>query len=129
MSATKPPSASNGTSAGAPKDNRVFVKIPKAGPGQGYQAPKNYDQPLLNVLSRLLVLAMCAAVLLVPGVIMAMIMFLPLSAGHRNASEAGLLWLWIPMFIFIEAFAVFIAVNIYREGVGSAGEGKHLRAR
>ena len=123
MSATTPPS-----DAGK-KDNRVFVKIPKAGPGQGYKAPKNYDQPFLSFLSRLAVLAMSAAVLLVPGVIMAMIMFLPLSAGHNNASQAGLLWLWIPMFLFVEAFAVFIAVNVYREGVGSAGEGRNLRPR
>jgi hypothetical protein len=125
MSATPPSSAAS--DAGKPKDNRVFVKIPKAGPGQGYKAPKNYNQPLLGALSRLAVLGLAAAVLLVPGIIMAMIMFLPLSAGHKNASEAGLLWLWIPMFLFIEAFAVFIAVNVYREGIGSAGEGDHLR--
>jgi hypothetical protein len=126
MSAKTPPS---NTGDAGKKDNRVFVQIPKAGPGQGYKAPKNYDQPLLSFLSRLAVLAMCAAVLLVPGVIMALIMFLPLSAGHKNASEAGLLWLWIPMFLFIEAFAVFIAVNVYREGVGTAGEGRNLRPR
>ncbi len=127
MNAKTPPAAAD--DAGKAKDTRVFVQIPKAGPGQRYKAPKNHAQPLLSVLGRLAVLAMCAAVLLVPGVIMAMIMFLPLGAGHNNASEAGLLWLWIPMFIFVEAFAVFIAVNVYREGVGVAGEGRHLRAR
>ncbi len=135
MSAKTPPSANRpgdkptGTPANATTDNRVFVEIPKAGPGQHYQAPKNYDQPLLNVLGRLAVLGMCAAVLLVPGVIMALIMFLPLGRGHDNATQAGLLWLWIPMFLFIESFAVFIAVNVYREGVGSAGEGNYLRPR
>jgi hypothetical protein len=129
MGASKPPSATNTGDASKVEDNRVFVQIPKAGPGQGYRAPKNFDQPLLNLLGRLLVLALCAAVLLVPGVIMALIMFLPLGNGHRNATQAGLLWLWIPMFLFVEAFAVFIAVNVYREGIGSAGEGNHLRPR
>jgi len=116
MSATTPPSAQN-----AAADNRVFVEIPRAKPGQGYRAPKNLDNPLLTLLSRLVVFLICLAILIIPGVIMAMIMFLPLQAGHNNASQAGLLWLWIPMFIFVEAIAVFLAVNIYREFTGSSG--------
>jgi hypothetical protein len=135
MSAKTPPSANRpddkptGTPANAAADNRVFVAIPKAGPGQHYQAPKNFDHPLLDALGRLVVLGMCAAVLLVPGVIMALIMFLPLQSGHNNATQAGLLWLWIPMFLFVEAFAVFITINLYREGVGSAGEGDYRPPR
>jgi hypothetical protein len=116
MSATTPPSAQNTTA-----DNRVFVEIPRAKPGQGYRAPKNFDTPLLTLLSRLVVFLICLAILIIPGVIMAMIMFLPLQPKHNNASQAGLLWLWIPMFLFVEAFAVFLAVNIYREFTGSSG--------
>src|SRR5262249_26447523 len=103
-------------------DHRVFVEIPKAGPGQGYQAPKNYDQPLLNVLSGLAIRATCLAIPLIPGVIVGMIMFLPLANGAQNAVQAGFAWLWIPMILFVEAFAIFLAVNVYREAVGSAGE-------
>lgn len=117
MSATKPQGTESKTT-----DNRVFVEIPRAKPGQGYKAPKNFDNPALAALSRLAVLAVCLALLIVPGVIMAMIMFLPLSGGAKNASQAGLLWLWIPMFLFVEAFALFLCVNVYREAVGSSGE-------
>lgn len=102
-------------------DKRVFVEIPRAGPGQGYQAPKNYDQPLLTVLSRLAIVAICLAIPLIPGVIVAMIMFLPLPNGAQNAVQAGFAWLWIPMILFVEALAIFLAVNVYREAVGSAG--------
>ena len=31
---------------------KVYVKIPKAGPGQGYKAPKNYQYPLFDALSK-----------------------------------------------------------------------------
>jgi hypothetical protein len=110
-------------------DNRVFVKIPQAGPGQSYKAPKNYDHPLLNLVSRLATLAICLAIPLIPGVIVGMIMFLPLPGGAHNALQAGFAWLWIPMFLFVEAFAVFLAVNVYREAVGSAGEDTYRRAR
>ena len=124
MSATKPQGTENKTA-----DNRVFVEIPRAKPGQGYTAPKNFAHPALAALSRLVVLAVCAALLIIPGVIMGMIMFLPLQTGHDNATQAGLLWLWIPMFVFVEAFAVFLAVNVYREAVGSAGEWVHRLRR
>src|SRR5262249_55550982 len=110
-------------------DNRVFVAIPKAGPGQGYQAPKNYDQPLLDVLSRLAILAICLAIPFIPGVIVGMIMFLPLPHGAHNAVQAGFAWLWIPMFLFVEALAIFLAVNVYREAVGSAGGNMYQPAR
>jgi hypothetical protein len=32
------------------------------------------------------------------------------------------------MFLFVEAFAIFLAVNVYREAVGSSGEGSYRRA-
>src|SRR5262245_49800898 len=154
MSATKPPSASrpsaNEPGANRPNqrskparpsadtttgrkaetaDNRVFVEIPKAGPGQGYQAPKNYDQPLLTILSQVAILAICLAIPLIPGVIVGMIMFLPLANGAQNAVQAGFAWLWIPMILFVEAFAIFLAINVYREAVGSAGETMYLPTR
>lgn len=117
MSATSPQGTNNKAA-----DNRVFVEIPRAKPGQGYKAPRNFDNPLLSVLSRMVVLAACLAMLIVPGVIMAMIMFMPLAAHHNNASQAGLLWLWIPMFVFVEGLALFLCVNVYREAVGTSGE-------
>src|SRR5215469_6553802 len=113
-----------GTSA-APE--RVYVKIPKAGPGQGYKAPKNYQQPLLMLLGRLLVLALCLSLPIVPLVIIGLILFLPGSQGATNAYQEGFLWLWIPMFLFVELIAVSVAIGVGREALGISGNGPFER--
>lgn len=109
------------------KPERVYVKIPKAGPGQGYQAPKNYQQPLLMLLGRLLVLALCISLPVVPLVIIGLILFMPGSRGATNAYQEGFLWLWIPMFLFVELIAVSVAIGIWRETLGIAGNGPFER--
>jgi hypothetical protein len=106
---------------------RVYVKIPKAGPGQGYKAPKNYQQPLLMLLGRLLVLALCLSLPIVPLVIIGLILFLPGSGNATNAYQEGFLWLWIPMFLFVELIAVSVAIGVGREALGVAGNGPFER--
>jgi hypothetical protein len=106
MSTNTPPA---GTQA---KPERVYVEIPKAGPGQGYRAPKNYQNPLVDVLTQLAVAAMCLSLLIVPGAIIAMIVW------NTYAEESYLLWLWATMFVFLEAIAIFIAVGLWREALG-----------
>lgn len=105
------------------KDTRVFVEIPRAKRGQGYVAPKNYEQPLLQSLSRLAVIALCVSLPLAPALIIGFILFLPQS----HAVQEGFLWLWIPMAIFIEAIAIFIAVGVAREALGSSGSDHYTR--
>lgn len=107
---------------------RVYVKIPKAGPGQGYQAPKNYQQPLLMLLGRVLVVLLCLSLPIVPLVIIGLILFLPGTHGATNAYEEGFLWLWIPMFLFVELIAVTVAIGVGREALGIAGNGPFERA-
>lgn len=106
---------------------RVYVKIPKAGPGQGYRAPKNYQQPLLMLLGRALVVLLCLSLPIVPLVIIGLILFLPGSGAARNAYEEGVLWLWIPMFLFVELIAVTVAIGVGREALGIAGNGPFER--
>jgi hypothetical protein len=94
---------------------KVYVKIPKAGPGQGYHAPKNYQQPLLDTLSKLLIIVICAAIPLATGVIFAMIL------GNSEISRTQFLWLWIPMIILIEGIAILVAIGVGREALGVSG--------
>jgi hypothetical protein len=106
---------------------RIYVKIPKAGPGQRYQAPKNYRQPLLMLVSRLLVVLLCLSLPIIPLVIIGLILFLPGSHGATNAYEEGFLWLWIPMFLFVELIAISVAIGVGREALGVAGNGPFER--
>lgn len=126
MANTTPPSTSAGSAEGTDPE-RVYVKIPKAGPGQGYRAPKNYQRPLVDLAWRVLVVLMCLSLLVIPLAIIGMIVFLPASAGHHNAYEEGFLWLWIPMFLFVEAIALFVAIGIGRAALGIAGSGPFER--
>lgn len=106
-----------------PQDNRVFVEIPRAKPGQGYVAPKVHRHPLMQSLSRVAIIVLSASLPLAPGLIIAFILFLPQS----HAVQEGFLWLWLPMTIFIEAFAIFIAVGVAREALGSSGSNHFTR--
>jgi hypothetical protein len=126
MANTTPPSTSAGSTEGAAPE-RVYVKIPKAGPGQGYHAPKNFQRPLVDLAWRVLVVLMCLSLLVIPLAIIGMILFLPASGGHHNAYEEGFLWLWIPMFLFVEAIALFVAIGIGRAALGIAGSGPFER--
>jgi hypothetical protein len=106
---TTPPTAATGSSASPEK---VFVKIPQAGPGQKYRAPKNFAHPALGSLSTALVILMALSLPLIPAILIIMI------AYNTLGSSPDLLWLWITMFILVEAIAVFVAVGIAREAIG-----------
>ena len=104
-----------------PQDTRVFVEIPRAQRGQGYVAPQVHQHPMQQMLSRLVIVALCASLPLAPALIIGFILFWPQS----HAVQEGFLWLWLPMTIFIEAFAIFIAFGVAREALGSSG-GNHF---
>lgn len=106
---TQPSAPAGGTST----PEKVYVQIPKAGPGQGYRAPKNHNQPLLLALSRIVVALICLSLIAVPAGILGLILARP--------SGQELLWLFLPLGILVEGFAIFAAIGTYREAVGSAG--------
>lgn len=101
----------------ATQPERVYVEIPKAGPGQTYRAEKNIQQPFLMLVSRVFIVALCctlpASTLLIFGMIL---------ATDPNA-RTHFLWIWIPMILFIEAIAFPLAWGVAREALGSAGVG------
>ena len=118
---TTPPTATSTGSSATPE--KVFVKIPQAGPGQKYHAPKNYEHPALSSLSALLVLLMALSLPLVPAILIIMI-------AYNTVGEApGLLWLWITMFILVETIAIFVAIGIAREAIGVTRRSDYEAAR
>jgi hypothetical protein len=100
---------------------RTFVEIPRAKPGQEYRAPKNYDQPFLRLLSRIVIVLMCLSLPITAGGIIAMILILDKTASTTQ------LWLWIPLGLFVEAFAIFLAIGVAREALGVAGSNQYTR--
>lgn len=94
---------------------KVYVEIPKAGPGQGYRAPKIHQQPVLDALSAVAIVALCASIPLATGLIFGMIL------GFSVTSRTQLLWLWIPMIILIESIAILVAIGLAREALGTSG--------
>ncbi|HEU5347821.1 MAG TPA: hypothetical protein VFU63_04335 [Ktedonobacterales bacterium] len=94
---------------------KVYVKIPKAGPGQGYRAPKNYRRPLLDAISTAIIVLLCASIPLATGMIFAILL------GVSEISRTEFLWIWIPMILLVESIAILVAIGIGREALGVAG--------
>ncbi len=111
MSADTTPNTTPETQA-APE--KVYVKIPKAGPGQGYHAPKNYQQPLLDSLSKIIIFLLCLSIPLATGLIFGMIL-------GFSRFRVEFLWVWIPMIVLIEGIAILVAIGVGREALGTAG--------
>lgn len=124
MSANTPTTKSNSNApTEAASDGRVYVEIPKAKPSQRYVAPKNYQRPFFDTITRLAVLSLCASLPLAPAVIIGLILFLPQS----HAIGEGFLGLWIVMTVFIEAIALFVAIGVAREALGAFGTDRYSR--
>jgi hypothetical protein len=103
---------------------KVFVEIPKAGPGQGYKAPKNYQHPLLDLLSKLAIIGLCVSLPAAPALIFAFVL------GASALSRSEYLWVWIPMIVLTELIAILVAIGVGREALGVAGSdgyGKRVR--
>lgn len=100
---------------------RVYVQIPKAGPGQGYRAPQVVQQPGLDAIGRIFTFLLCISLPISSLGIIAMILILDHVAREQQ------LWLWIPLGLFIGAIAVFVAIGVAREALGNAGSGPFTR--
>jgi hypothetical protein len=74
--------------------------------------PTNLPNPLLQTVGQLFALALCLSLPIAVGVIVVLL------AIYNIRNGGGLLWLWIPMFLFIEPIALFCAVGIWRELTG-----------
>ncbi|MBF6591589.1 MAG: hypothetical protein IVW57_13840 [Ktedonobacterales bacterium] len=99
-----------------PTQQRVYVEIPKAGPGQGYRAPKNEDRPLLTTLSRIATVALCLSIPGATGLIFIMIYL------YDPNARAKFLWIWIPLTLFIMIVSLLLAYGVACEALGIARE-------
>jgi hypothetical protein len=102
------------TSAPA-EPERVYIEIPRAKPGQGYKAPKNYENRPLALLSKVVMVALCLSLPGAVGLIFGMIL-----AFDPNA-RAKFLWLWIPLILFIMITSLLLAFGVAREALGVSG--------
>lgn len=109
MSTNTPPAAKQAKS-GQPE--RVYVTIPRAKPGQGYSAPKNYAQPGLSQLGKLVIILACLMLPIIPALIIGMILW------YTAASEPYLIWLWVVMTLIVVPFGIFVAIGLGREAIG-----------
>ena len=75
----------------------------------------------MQTLGQLLGLALCLSLPGATGLILILLMIFNVRDG------GGLLWLWIPMIIFVEAIALFCAVGIWRELTGWSRPRDYLR--
>ncbi len=119
--ASATPAATHAASSATPE--RVYVEIPRAKPGQGYRAPKNYQQPGLELLSKIIIVLMCISLPIAPAVIFVMIL------AYSHAIQQGLLWLWIVMILLIEPMALLLAWGVGREALGVAGATNYIRRK
>lgn len=103
------------TAEAAARDKERYVTIPRALPGQEYKAPKNFQNPLMSLFYRVVVVLLSLSLPIAPGVIFFMIL------AYSKAIQFGLLWLWITMIVFIEVIAIFVAWGVAREALGISG--------
>ena len=103
------------TAEAAARDKERYVTIPRALPGQEYKAPKNFQNPLMSLFYRVAVVLLSLSLPIAPGVTFFMIL------TYSKAIHYGLLWIWIPMIVFIEIIAMFVAWGLAREALGYAG--------
>ncbi len=99
-------------STNTPSAEKVYIEIPRAKPGQGYHAPKNYQRSGLEALGRLVIVLACLSLPIVPAMIIGMIVW------TTYATEPYLLWLWATMTVLVVGFAIFVAWGLAREAIG-----------
>ncbi len=103
------------TAQAAPQSDERFVQIPRATRGQEYRAPKNFQQPLIDLIYRVAVTLLCLSLPIAPAVIFYMML------AFSKAIQYGLLWVWVTMIVIVEVIAITVAWGIAREALGLSG--------
>ncbi len=110
------------TAQAAAQNDERFVQIPRAKPGQEYKAPRNFQQPLIDLFYRVAVTLLCLSLPVAPAVIFYMML------ADSKAIQYGLLWVWVTMIVIIEVIAIAVAWGIAREALGLSGV-SYIRTR
>lgn len=107
-------SAPRNTTASSATDGQqvVYVKLPPPGSAHAARRPQNVPNPLLDTVLSIFAFLLCCTLPLSSGLIMVLL------ANHSLQVGFSLLWLWIPMFLFVEPIAILVAYGIWREYSG-----------
>src|SRR5947209_15266855 len=101
-SATPNPPASSASEG----EQVVYVKLPPPGTTHAARRPQNAPNPLMDTVLSIFAFLLCLTLPLSSGLIMVLL------ANHSVQVGFSLLWLWIPMFLFIEPIAILVAYGI-----------------
>jgi hypothetical protein len=110
MSASTPQNPT--TSTPAEGDQVIYVKLPPPGTTHAKQRPQNAPNPLISPVLNIFAFLLCCTLPLSSGLIIVLL------ANHSVQTGFPLLWLWIPMFLFVEPIAILVAYGIWREYSG-----------
>jgi hypothetical protein len=119
MSASTPKTPASSTPASG--EQVVYVKLPPPGSTQAKRPPQNVPNPLLTPVLTIFAAVLCLSLPLSSGVIMVLL------ANHSLQTHFPLLWLWVPMFLFVEPIAILVAWGIWREYSGWRMRRDYLR--
>ncbi len=112
MSASTPKNPASSPTTGGDQQEVIYVKLPPPGTMHASRRPTDAPNPLIRYGGALFAFALCCTLPLASGLIMVLLMIQPGKPVH------GFLWLWIPMFVFVESIAVLVAYGIWRETSG-----------
>jgi hypothetical protein len=98
-----------------------YVKLPPPGSTHAKRPPQNAPNPLITNVLNVFAALLCLTLPLSSGLIMVLL------ANHSVESGFSLLWLWIPMFLFVEPIAILVAWGIWREYSGWRVRRDYLR--
>lgn len=119
MSASTPQNPA--TSAPASGEQVVYVKLPPPGSMHASRPPQNAPNRLITSVLNVFALVLCLTLPISSGLIMVLL------ANHSLQTGFPLLWLWIPMFLFVEPMSILVAYGIWREYSGWRLQRDYLR--
>lgn len=114
-------SSSSSSSSPAGGEQVVYVKLPPPGTAHAALRPRNAPNPLWQKALNVFAFALCCTLPISSGLIMVLL------AIHSVQVGFSLLWLWIPMFLFVEPIAFLVAYGIWREYSGWRVRRDYLR--
>lgn len=106
-------------STGSDQADTLYVKLPPPGAAHAARPPQNKQHVLLQRLGAVVAALLCLSLPGAPGAILGLLLV--------RSGSAGFLWLWIPMLLFVEAIAIFVAIGIWREVSGWATSRDYTR--
>lgn len=121
MSASTPKSPASQTAPGTSKPATPSSAPMPPAPVARRRTESNLPTPLLQMLGQLLALALCLSLPGAAGIILVMLAIFNIGNG------GGLLWIWIPMILFVETIAFLCAFGVWRELTGWTGPRDYQR--